>query len=186
MVSSQAHLGASQPFYVRPWSPSDCDAPSQASAPSVNDRLYDASAFISAYLDHRRYITHTNELGAYHHTRYAALVAVFGVDVERPLPDETALGERVLWELFHDAAARYLAESTPFEGIMEAPRIVGELMTVHARRLAAARGAVKRELLAMQVTIFGALYGEHPAVSESALYAHGFAGGPEPNPYDFD
>lgn len=151
----------------------------------MSARTFTSSDLVASFLSFLAYKHLDNELAEYHRTRYFALKAAFGVDVEVPFSNDAPLEHEVLWDLFHDAARRHGAASTPFDGIYEAPRAVGELLSGHGVRLAKLRDATRAELLSMACVIFVALYGEHAAVHERDLLKHGFAGGKEPDPLDF-
>ena len=151
----------------------------------MSDHAYDSSSFVAAFLSFLKYKHLDNELGEYHRTQYVALRAAFKVDVETPFSNDASLERELLWDLFHDAARRHVAASTPFDGIYEAPSAVGELLSGHGNRLAELRDATRAELLSMASAIFVALYGERAVVHERDLLEHGFAGGKEPDPLDF-
>ena len=105
----------------------------------MRDRTYDAPGFVAAYMSFRTYDHLDNELGEYHRTRYVALKAAFEVDVDVPLSKDAPLEHTVLWDLLHRAVRHHVAASTPFDGISEAPRAVGELLVGHNYHLANAR-----------------------------------------------
>ena len=151
----------------------------------TSDRTYNVSDFVAAYLSFLTYKHLDNELGEYHRTRYVALKAAFAVDVEAPFSNDAPLERELLWDLFHGAVQHHVAASTPFDGISEAPRAVGELLVGHNSRLAKLRDATRAELLSMACALFVALYGKHADVHERDLLEHGFAGGKEPDPLDF-
>ncbi len=145
----------------------------------MTDRTYGVPGFVAAFVS---FLTHKDlddELGEYHRARYAALKAAFEVDLEAP-PSKGAQ-QTLLWNLFHGAIRRYLAASTPFDGVHQAPGSVSQLLSGHRVRLARLRDGTRAELLSMASTIFVALHGDREPVHERDLLAHGFAGGDEPD-----
>ena len=152
----------------------------------VSERTYDVAGFISAYLAFLTWGHLENELGEYHRSRYGALRAAFGVDVQLALADGASSDNVHLWDLFHDVLRGHAAASTPFDGMLETPPFIGKQVLAHARRLTELRDATRRELVSLAATIFTTLYTSgNRSVSERELVEHGFIGGVEPDPWDF-
>jgi hypothetical protein len=152
----------------------------------VTERTYEIGGLLTAYLAYLTYRELDSELGDYHRSRYAAFKAAFGVDVDAPLKTDAWSHARIFADFFHSAARRYVEASTPFDGVMEAPRAVYEAIAEHERRLRGLQNATRAELLSLMSTTFSAAWGDdHPPVTESALKTHGFDGGAEPDPVDF-
>ncbi len=149
------------------------------------NKTYTYEDLISAYLDARRFQNAHADLKAYHTELYRYLSRLFEADFDKPVPTADWRRE-ALWRLFHSTIRRYEETSSPFAGILEAPKEITELYRLHGKRLSESCNQLKQHYFLLLCDLHKRIYGDtgSPITSED-LKRQGFDDSTEPDEYDY-
>lgn len=150
------------------------------------DRQYTVSDLASARLDADRFSGRHPDLDSFHSTRYRAMAASFGVNVDERI--EWDDDKSVLARLAEHTVDAYHELSSPFSGYLAAPLIISD---IYAKYAPAINDGLRETKAAIQTLLGGVLRQLHEipegrTVNDDDLSRNGFnPSTPWPDEFDY-
>ena len=150
------------------------------------ERTYDRSALILAWLETRRWAHAHPDLRNHHQSAYDAFRKSFGIDLDGN-PDPSDLERTGLHGLFLSAAASYESLRSPFGNYLCAPRSVSGFHQRYHRAIDQVEAPVRMLYLRLMLELIEPVWGDQVpcAVTTDQLRANGFPQAPAPDPVDY-
>lgn len=151
-------------------------------------RAYVLDSLIAAAISARSHRGAAAPLRDWHQRRYEALARLFLADGPPPPTDRAESLVRGMLDSILDSAIEHAATATtPFDGYLEIPKEVYDLVESHSARVNELRAQTRAELCSLVRTI---LIRTHPAteghqVTSADLLREGFDDSDEPDEYDY-
>lgn len=163
-------------------------------------RTYQAVDLVRSYLDAREFRAAHSDLATYHGDRYRALARAFTTDLDAYAAGvlqrdqgtdalfQDANANTAALALFAAAVRQYELTTTPFDGLMEAPRTLAELIHFHAPTLQTLAESTREALVLLMRDLLVELapHVTHLRCSSHELSTFGFDDRREqPDPLDY-
>lgn len=139
----------------------------------------------NAYVNEYRYRNAHPDLGQYHAARLVALCRWFKIDLAASA-SFGSVDRYALVHLLEHCAQQWLAAGTPFDGYLEAPKIIDDLANRH-RAIGTCAQASKAAILDLIIDVLLQLYPAlaHQRAPVADLVTLGWPTGPEPDILDY-